>query len=81
MRDYVVNNKNVKANIRFSEIFKRIDKAKEELQSEIDTDMAIYDKENGKLKFAHPEDYYETVLDTYKDKWLQSFQKSVGDFK
>ena len=81
MRDYVVNNKNVKANIRFSEIFKRIDKAKEELQSEIDTDTAIFDKDRGGMKFADPDKYYDLVLDTYKDKWLQSFQKNVGDFK
>jgi len=42
MRDYVKNSKNVKANIRFSEIDKRIERAKEDVQRQMKTDLAVY---------------------------------------
>ena len=53
MRDYVKHSKNVRANIRFREIEKSIERAQAETQKQIYTDLAIYrDKARKREKIA-----------------------------
>ena len=100
MRDYVKHSKNVRANIRFSEIEKSIERAQAETERQMQTDLAVYrdkarrnekkskkdgeEKEHSAVKRSSPsnsKDFFEKFIQTYRDKWLDDFRKSVGDFK
>lgn len=93
MRDYVKHSKNVRANIRFSEIEKSIERAQAETERQMRTDLAIYrdkarrsekkgkkdgeEKEHSAVKRSSP----STSKDFF-EKFIQIYQdKWLEDFR